>query len=696
MNTFAPLARKTILVLAALTSFIVLYVASGLYFPYITGKGFLFRTLVELMLLIYIPLAVAVPEYRPKKQLGLIVYGVFILILFCAAILGVNPANSLWSNFERMEGFVTHIHLFVFVLILLSIRITEKEWKLALQTQLFAGVCVLFVAIGEYFTVAQKIAMGEQIGRRLAATLGNPAYLAIYSAFNIGIALLLLCKSKAEGYILPITYSIVALLHLFVLWQTQTRGTILGLVAGLGVALLWTLWKNRTNVKVRNISLAGVAIFVAILFSFISLKETSFIQNNPTLKRLADIELGEQTVRSRVMIWQMSFEGVLERPVLGYGQDNFIYVFADKYNPEMFDQEQWFDRSHNVFFDWLIAAGILGLLAYLSLYGISVYSIIANRQSRFSNTEQSVLLGMLVTYFVHNIIVFDNLISYISFFVLFAYITARIDTEKIQKVKINTLKVYTAALISVLFVGITFYHVVYKPYKLNTSIIQMFQIGGSSTLEGVKQIATQMTVPTLYGNNEANENLLTLVNMVLNSNASDEDKKIMYDFAKNIFDTSINKDAGNPRPAVIMGSFLSSLGAYGAAAQYYQEALERTPNKTLLWSELAVVYLAGNDSTRAEETARRAHELSVRSVDATQVLANVLYTQGKKTEAQEVWQNTIERNKYSEDAMKKEIMFYNEVADSSALKASADRFIEKYPERKNVVEEYLLESLGKK
>ena len=29
----------------------------------------------------------------------------------------------------------------------------------------------------------------------------------------------------------------------------------------------------------------------------------------------------------------------------------------------MWGQEPWFDRSHNIFFDWLINAGLLGLLA---------------------------------------------------------------------------------------------------------------------------------------------------------------------------------------------------------------------------------------------------------------------------------------------------------------------------------------------
>jgi O-antigen ligase len=601
---------------------------------------------------------------------------------------GVNPSNSLWSNFERMEGFVTHIHLFVLTLILLSLRLTEIEWRRALQIQLAAGVCVLLYSIGEYTTINAKLAAGEAVGRRLAATLGNPAYLAIYSAFNVFIALILAAKIKVKKTIsiAKVVYIGIALLHLFVLWQTQTRGTILGLVAGLGVVLLWILWKNRSNQKVRNISLIGIALFATVFFLFISIKETAFVQNNPTLKRLADIELGEQTVRSRIMIWQMSFEGVKERPILGWGQDNFGYVFAKHYNPEMFDQEQWFDRSHNVFFDWLIAAGVLGLLAYLSLYGVSIYSIITNRHSRFSNTEQALLLGLLVTYFIHNIIVFDNLISYISFFALFAYIhtDTRITKIAYSKRKVTS-TVYVVFAITAISMSIVLYHIVYKPHALNRAIIQMFDTQQDKTIEQVIDISTQMTKPVLYGNTEANEHLLTLVNMVLNSNATDIQKNNIYTFAQNIFDAEIARDSANPRQATIMASFLASLGGYRAAVPYYEEALKRTPRKTLLWADLAQVYLASDIDqntkiAKAQQAARTSHTLSPRSIRAAVILAHILYEQKLYGEVETVWKETIAQNKNSQESILTEIAFYKEKKDQLRLRAAQERFLEIYPQ----------------
>ena len=62
----------------------------------------------------------------------------------------------------------------------------------------------------------------------------------------------------------------------------------------------------------------------------------------------------------------MSWQGVKEHPILGWGQENYIVLFNKYYDPKMYQQEPWFDRSHNVFFDWLVSGGILALLAYLS------------------------------------------------------------------------------------------------------------------------------------------------------------------------------------------------------------------------------------------------------------------------------------------------------------------------------------------
>src|SRR3989344_3553367 len=94
--------------------------------------------------------------------------------------------------------------------------------------------------------------------------------------------------------------------------------------------------------------------------SYLVLYTQNFVKNSPVLSRFASINVEETTTKSRFMIWNMAMQGLKERPILGWGQESFNYVFNKYYDPGMYGQEQWFDRTHNIIFDWLIAGGILG------------------------------------------------------------------------------------------------------------------------------------------------------------------------------------------------------------------------------------------------------------------------------------------------------------------------------------------------
>ena len=94
-------------------------IASSLFFfPFITGKNFFFRIVVEILFLLWVVLAVFDADYRPKKSPVIFALTATLFILSLATIFGENPYRSFWSNFERMEGLIGHIHLFLYFLII--------------------------------------------------------------------------------------------------------------------------------------------------------------------------------------------------------------------------------------------------------------------------------------------------------------------------------------------------------------------------------------------------------------------------------------------------------------------------------------------------------------------------------------------------------------------------------------------------
>ena len=405
--------------------FIPLIIANTMFFPYITGKNFTFRVIVEVIFAAWIILALYEPRYRPKFSWIAVSFAALLGIMAAANAQGADPHSSFWSNFERMEGYVTLAHTFMYFIVAGSVLITDKLWDRFFNTALLGAVILSLYAFAQ---LSGNIVI-NQGGFRLDGTLGNSAYMAIYMLFQICIALWMLLRAKTTGW--RMLYGALFLLFVYLLVQTATRGTILGLAGGLGVTTAYIALFSTKYPQVRKIAAGGLLALVLLVGLFIKFKDSAFIQENPYLQRLATISLSEGGVRFK--IWDMAYEGFKERPILGWGQGNFNYIFNKNYDPSLYFAESWYDRAHNVVFDWLVAGGVLGALAYFSILFSALYYLIIHpfreKKESFTVIERGVLIGLLAGYTFHNLFVFDNIISYLFYGTILALIHARVSSE---------------------------------------------------------------------------------------------------------------------------------------------------------------------------------------------------------------------------------------------------------------------------
>ena len=132
-----------------LTPFVVLSVSGSMFFPFITGKNFTFRILVEAISMLWMILMIFDARYKPKNSLISATLAIFVIILALSSIFGENFYRSFWSNYERMEGLVTYLHLFAFFLVLVLIwGVFKKIFKL----MFYAGIIIsLLLAANLYF-----------------------------------------------------------------------------------------------------------------------------------------------------------------------------------------------------------------------------------------------------------------------------------------------------------------------------------------------------------------------------------------------------------------------------------------------------------------------------------------------------------------------------------------------------------------
>ena len=161
------------------------------------------------------------------------------------------------------------------------------------------------------------------------------------------------------------------------------------------------------------------------MLSLFQFKNTALVKSSNLLTRLTDISLTSSTGFSRVTIWNMAWEAFEERPILGWGPGNFIIPYAKYYNPDLYGNEPWFDRVHNMHLEWLVAGGILGFLAYVSLFAASGFVIWRLwRAGVLGPLESAALAGFLVAYLVQNTFVFDNVITYLFLILVLAFLHA--------------------------------------------------------------------------------------------------------------------------------------------------------------------------------------------------------------------------------------------------------------------------------
>lgn len=593
----------------------------SMYFPFITGKNFFFRIVVELVFGLWLILAYRDRKARPQNSYLLWAIGLYLLVETAAAVFGVNPTRSFWSNFERMDGLLTYYHIGLLFLVVVSVFKTNKIWRRFFQTSL----AVSLLTAGYGFLQLFGLAVIHQSGSRLDASLGNSAYLAVYMLFNLALVawLYLSSNNKLAKYY----YLLAGVLEMIVLYYTATRGATLGFILGVIIFLALLAWKKTGRTRKVSLLVLGSLVLVAAIFA--GLKNTSFVQNNQVLSRYASLSLTGDALMPRKQIWTMAWEGFKDRPWLGYGLENFPVVFQEYYTPQMYSQEPWFDRSHNVVFDKLISSGLLGLLAYLSIFAAAGYYL--SRRNRGEDwTLRAVLLALLAAYLFQNLTVFDQIISLLMFSLVLAFIHFKYTTppdelsEGTEKEKVWLPFVVVAVVGAV---GFSLYYFNLRSMIVSTSLIRA--ISGQETPEAIlSEYQRIFSYGPVTGQIEAGEQLLnTTQTIVANTSIGEAVKQQFVVLSDQVIQKEFAAEPNDARERMLYGSYLASIGRNSDALVQLQKALDLSPKKQMIMFQLGMVYINDDQVDLGLNYFKQAYEEDTSYVEARKLYAlAALYT----------------------------------------------------------------------
>ena len=424
-----------------------LVVTPDTVYLYVVGKALYWRVLVEVTFAVWVVLALCVPAYRPPRSWLLGLLGVGVACSLLTAYLGVSPERSFWSTYERMLGVVNELHALAFAIVVVSLfraaSRTGQALLALLNFNLGVSALVALLAVGRFLELDMPFfgSLPELHLPGLGGVLGNPTWLAALVVVNGTLALGFLVRSFLTDAASPgrhgarLFWLATAALNYVALYLTSSRGALMGLVGGLAFLLFGGL-SAFTRIRLRSLVLGFVGAAAMAIVAFLALPR--FIDPHASSRLTEDgtvpgpivgTYFPDRSARSRLAVWQAGLEGFAERPLLGWGPENFTVVFG-RFQPGTVSHLRVHDRAHNTLIDQAATRGLLGVASYLGLWLFAFY-VVLRAAKRLPRAERALALfagAALMCSFVQGLTLFDTVATNLQCLLLICYL-AWIEVE---------------------------------------------------------------------------------------------------------------------------------------------------------------------------------------------------------------------------------------------------------------------------
>lgn len=412
--------------------FLPLLVFRKTLYPYIFPKIIAFQILVEIIFAAWLILIIKEEKYRPNFKHPLVLtLTIFIAVLFLTMILGVDISKSFFSTQERMTGVLTMFHFYGWFLVLTSCFKKWKDWRKFIWISLGVSFLVGLYGIGQ--TLGFEFLM-KGMGKRMSSTLGNPIYLSVFSMLHVFLAGFLFFIERKK--ILKVILFILLLFNLAIMPLGASRAVVGSFVLCVPLFLLFLVFvlpskKLKIGVLILLILIVGSGIFLFQNRRADWLETDIYFVNRLLRSRF------ERSLWKRTEAWKIAFKGFKEKPITGWGWENYNIVFNKHFNPRYSEiGNRWYDKSHNQVMDILALTGILGSFSYFLLFFFILFLLFwkVRKENALNKKIGLGILGvMFISYFLQNLFVFDTPAPLIAFYFSLSLIYFVTESKKREK-----------------------------------------------------------------------------------------------------------------------------------------------------------------------------------------------------------------------------------------------------------------------
>ena len=442
-------------------------VSPSTVFPFVVGKALFARTVIEIVLALWLILLIRRPEYRPVASTLAILFGLFLLGALISGLFGVSPQRSIWSNYQRMTGVFDLAHWFAALVIMMTVIKGSLQWRIYLSVLLGITIFIGFLGVLEanQATWSAFPWLRGLHGSRLGISLGNATYVGAFGMVTTLIAFGLFADlvwrpkkavEQAEGEprrggrrrrwaalaygaqsaISPATLAL-ALFYLgaaasgaFLMAGSGSRGAFFGFVLGLGLALAaYAIWGAQRGLRLA--SGVGIVLLIVAVLGFITLRGSALSGLSgvaPIFDRTVGDKAGGRLLANspRSVGTRAALEAFADRPIVGWGYENFATVWNRNVDIGDFGGPiPQFDLAHNKPAEILATTGIIGFVPYAGLWFWALW--LAIRKVRAKTETQMIDLFVTAGIFAflgHLLFLFDTTSTFLLLIMMMAFVAA--------------------------------------------------------------------------------------------------------------------------------------------------------------------------------------------------------------------------------------------------------------------------------
>jgi len=328
------------------------------------------------------------------------------------AVFVITAVAGYWASYDKTIAFTKLLLIFVSVLLFYALSAQPEENLLWVSTGLFCigvGISAYFFLTHDFLAFPRRLEFVNNIGRWIMEARPSLGWKSIHPNYVSGIAAITtpfifyplweIGKSANQKFALHLSSVLGIGVVLLALFMTTARGTLMAIASAAGVWVSWRIVQlNRTKFRLGNEAVfpSLVVIFLLVVVAFLFLGPAKIGGGIST-----DSYFG---TGSRAELFTRSVYFLSDFPFTGAGLGAFPALYSHyvlgipHYNVP---------NTHNLFLDVFIEQGLLGGLAFLSLYVASIWrsacAIVRSNSSHLKMFGWLALLTLVIA-FIHGMV----------------------------------------------------------------------------------------------------------------------------------------------------------------------------------------------------------------------------------------------------------------------------------------------------